>query len=172
MTELTQDLLNQLLDYDPDTGVFRWKVARGRGVKAGDVAGSLRPDGYLQITLLWNRYLAHRLAWFYMKAEYPRHQIDHINRIRNDNRLTNLRTHTPQENQRNRSLSKNNKSGVNGVRWRYGKQKWCADIKINRKPIHLGYFNDLQEAARVRKEAELKYGFAPTHGQKDAMEYE
>ena len=91
--------------------------------------------------------------------------VDHINRNKLDNRKSNLRVCSHQENSCNNSLYKNNKSGVTGVHWLTRESKWCAEIKLNYKKIPLGYFDDINEAKRARREAELKYfgEFAPIH---------
>ena len=83
--------------------------------------------------------------------------VDHIDHKKNNNCKSNLRICTTAENNRNKSLSKNNKSGVHGVRWDKRSSKWKAEIIFNRKIIHLGYFKTIEEAAKARKEAEIKY---------------
>ena len=88
--ELTHARLCELLDYDPLTGVFRWRVSRGR-VLCGDIAGCFDGNGYRAVRLDGVDYRAHRLAWFFVHAVWPVADIDHINRRRFDNRLTNLR---------------------------------------------------------------------------------
>src|SRR5260370_40019772 len=97
-TELTQERLHSLLDYDPDSGVFRWKCSCDHGRRgrrsAGDVAGGWaggRNSAYWMIGIDYRRYLAHRLAWFYVHGEWPPHQIDHIDLDKTNNTLVNLR---------------------------------------------------------------------------------
>ena len=87
---LTQDGLRQLLNYDPDMGAFTWRQGRGP-VRAGGVAGCLTRKGYRRIQIDGQNYMAHRLAWLYMYGSWPPEQIDHINEIKSDNRLDNLR---------------------------------------------------------------------------------
>lgn len=83
--------------------------------------------------------------------------IDHKNGNKLDNRKDNLRECTSQQNSMNHKTSCNNTSGFDGVCWDKEKNKWKASIKVNYKGIHLGYFNDKEEAIKVRKEAEIKY---------------
>jgi len=118
----------------------------------------------VQIIINKEHYLAHRLAWLYVNGEFPPDQIDHINHVRNDNRIKNLRTVSCKENQKNKLMHKNNTSGVIGVHWYKPRMKWKAGIKVNGELNHLGYFTSLREAAKARKEAERKYGFHENHG--------
>ena len=84
---LTAERLREVLDYDPDTGVFTRKVRTASSVKVGDVAGSLNGKGYIRIRVDGRLYFAHRLAWLYVHGEWPVDQVDHINGIKNDNRI-------------------------------------------------------------------------------------
>ncbi len=162
---ITQSELKELLDYDPETGVFIWKKKVANRVKIGDIAGCLDiSTGYIVFMIKGKRYRAHRLAWFYIYGEWPKDQIDHINHVRDDNRIVNLREVTRQENLKNASLSKNNKSDVTGVHWYKANKEWRAQIMVNGKYIHLGYFNDKHDAAMTRKEAEIKYEYHENHG--------
>lgn len=92
--------------------------------------------------------------------------VDHINHNRLDNRKCNLRICTQQQNNINTSKKKTNKSGVIGVHWAKSRKKWCAQIKVNSKTFHLGYFDNIEEAAEVRKQAEIKY-FGDYRNKKD-----
>jgi hypothetical protein len=151
---LTQAEIKELLRYDPTRGVFTWLVAAGKRVKAGSVAGTLLSDGYCRIQIKGKRYKAHRLAWLYVHGQWPSNQIDHRNRIRDDNRIGNLREATTMQNAMNRST---NTSGVPGVSWYRGMCKWQAQIWVGQKPKHLGYFANIEDAAEARRMAELKY---------------
>ena len=155
--ELTAEYLRSILHYDPETGAFAWKISNSNRVKAGSVAGSPRGDGYLQIKVQSRAYRAQRLAWLYHFGEWPKLDIDHINRNRSDNRIANLRDVSHKQNQQNRSTNSDNTSGHPGVYWHKQKSKWRAQIKHNYKLIHLGYFDDLEEAVAARKAGELKY---------------
>src|SRR5699024_9465877 len=98
------------------------------------------------------------------KFNFPPQTVDHINRNKRDNRSKNLRLCSQKENARNASLHKNNSSGYTGVQ-RTPEGKWKARIMVDRKSIHLGHFDNIEEAVEVRRKAELKYfkEFAPCH---------
>ena len=155
--ELTVEYLRSILHYSPETGVFTWKVRTSTRVKAGDVAGSLDGHGYLQIKVCSRLYLAHRLAWLYTYGEWPKDQLDHINRNRLDNRIANLREVTNKQNHQNKSKPSNNTSGHTGVSWHKRDSKWQAQIAHNYKRIHLGFFATMEEALSARKAAEKLY---------------
>jgi len=152
--------LKQLLNYDPQTGLFTWLENRGRngnGAKAGDAAGYIdKTTGYVKIHVDGYYGLGHRLAWYFMTGENP-DVIDHINRIRHDNRFINLRTCRMQENLWNLSTSPRSKSGVRNVSWCAAKSKWQICLKKDGKSIHFGYVEDLELADVVAKSAREKY---------------
>ena len=154
---LTAEQLRSILDYDPETGIFTWKVRTSTSVKVGDVAGCLGGGGYLLIQLQSRKYKAHRLAWLYMCGSWPKDQIDHINRDRADNRISNLREVSHKQNHQNRSKPSNNTSGHSGVSWYRRDSKWQATITHNYKDIHLGCFATIEEAIAARKAAEKLY---------------
>lgn len=159
-TTLTAERLRELLDYDPKTGVFRWKGPR-RKVKPGQVAGYKNPKNkYIYIRVDFVRHFAHRLAWLYVYGEHPESQIDHINGIRDDNRIANLRPATPQTNQYNKRMAKNNTSGVKGVNWAKREGKWRARFNCEGRAVYVGLFDTLDDAAAAIKEARESH-----HGQ-------
>jgi hypothetical protein len=92
-------------------------------------------------------YLAHRLAWAFVNGEFPKSDIDHVNGIKTDNRIENLRLATRSENQCNRGKHANNKSGFKGVNWNQSVKKWAARCMVNGKRTHIGYFDDVALAA-------------------------
>jgi hypothetical protein len=151
---LTQERLKELLHYDPDTGVFVWRVDRTANVKTGNVAGRANDENYWVITLNNKTYKAHRIAWLYMTGKWPSHTIDHIDRNPTNNCFSNLREATQAQNGINRNLDRRNKSGVTGVTWCKKSKKWRADIGENGKVIHLGRFDTLAAATEARKNAE------------------
>ena len=161
-SELTAEYLRSILDYAQETGIFTWKVSTSRRVKAGDKAGSLDGGGYLSIKVCSRRYQAHRLAWFYVYGSWPKDQIDHINRNKTDNRIANLRDVSHKQNGQNASKPSNNTSGHPGVCWHKRDSKWVAQIRHNYKRIHLGLFENLEEALSARKAAE-KFYWADTY---------
>jgi hypothetical protein len=163
--KLTQEKLKKQLHYNLTTGLFTRKVSNSNSVKIGDIAGSVHSDtGYLRIWINGKSYFAHRLAYLYMEGSFPPEQTDHRNHNRLDNRWVNLRLTSHQENQKNRSISANNKSGFNGVSWHKDRNKWVANIRINGKQKNLGYFKELAEAIDARQEANIKYGYHQNHG--------
>jgi hypothetical protein len=152
--------LNQLLNYDPETGIFRWKIFRRWSAKVGDIAGFISSKGYRKISVDGVDFSAHRLAWKMFYNEEPNFQIDHIDRNKDNNKINNLRLVTNQENQRNVDLQKNNKSGFKGVYFNKKQQKWIARIGFNYKKINLGTFETPTDAYNAFIEAEkaLKNG--------------
>lgn len=165
------DYLRQRLRYEPETGKLFWLDYDGmpknwRARFAGKEALSSNSHGYVQVCIDYQKFQAHRLAWSLHFGEWPTDQIDHINGVRNDNRINNLRVVTSQENRRNASLSKANTSGITGVTWDIVNRKWFAKIMVNRRCINLGRFDSIEEAAAVRKQAAIKYGFTERHGTK------
>jgi hypothetical protein len=166
-SELTQKRLKELLRYDSDTGIFRWKMSPHRRCRAGAISGTLNSRGYICIMIDGRKYRAHRLAWLYIHGNMPPNEIDHINHIQDDNRLCNLRLATRTENSRNVSLYKNNSSGFVGVYWDKSRNKWQARVQVNGKSQHLGYFDKIEDAVRARKAASKKYGFHKNHGKNE-----
>ena len=159
MKSLEQDLLKELIHYDPDTGVFTWREARANGrIKAGSVAGGLDSYGYRIIGVSSKVYKAHRLAWVYIHGVIPEgYTIDHINGAKDDNSIGNLRLATNAEQQQNRPVTKNIEQGKTGIWWDVKRKKWRASIRHKGKVIHIGYFNELQPAiiTRANKKTEL-----------------
>lgn len=145
---LTQERLKELLHYDSDTGIFRHNKSR-YGVTKGMRAGSIDRYGYVCIILNGKRYAAHRLAWLYMTGKLPIEQLDHINRIRTDNRYKNLREVSAAENKQNLGLHLKNKSGIRGVSYDYTAEKWRANISVNGKSKNLGRYLTIEEAAKA-----------------------
>ena len=155
--ELTAEYLRSVLHYEPATGIFTWKISNSNRVKVGEVTGSPDGGGYLRIQLQSRLYKAHRLAWLYVYGEWPKLNIDHINRNPSDNQLVNLRNVTQKQNGQNASKPSSNTSGHTGVSWKKQNSKWVAHIRHNHKLIHLGCFATIEDAVAARKAGELKY---------------
>lgn len=167
---ITQDELKELLHYDKDTGVFTWRTCSNNTISFGDEAGT--PDnGYIRIGINKNIYMAHRLAWLYIHGYFPEQDIDHINRVRYDNRICNLREVSRTCNIRNSSIAKNNTSGVTGVIWDKRRLRWRPIITVEHKRIRLGDFVSLIDAVIARWKAEVKYGFPNCNTTSTAFEY-
>lgn len=144
-TYLTQERLKSLLQYNQDTGEFTWLVSAGR-VMAGKKAGCLIRDGYINIRVDSIIYRAHRLAWFYITGSWPQNDIDHINGVRNDNRLCNLRPATRSQNLANMRLTAKNTSGFKGASFFPRLGCWKSRIRHKGKQITIGYFATPEEA--------------------------
>lgn len=159
----TQDRLKQVLDYNPDTGVFHWKIPIGPRVRVGDVAAVYKGNGYARIQIDGVRYNAHRLAWLYVYGVYPEILVDHINLDKSDNRIANLRVATETENRRNTKTLKNSKTGVKGVTHSTScLGKYEARIGDKGKNYYLGVFETIEAAKEAldKKRQELHKEFA------------
>lgn len=150
---ITQEELKELLHYDPNTGLFTWKVVRSNRYKVGNVAGFSR-SGYVDIGINNRGYRAHRLAFLYMTGLIPK-EVDHINRIRHDNRWENLRGCTSRENSENTSCN----NEFIGVRWHRDSCQWVAyATKVNGRQKYLGAFRTHLAACNRRWAHELSTG--------------
>lgn len=159
MGEITAEYLRSILDYEPATGVFTWKTRRNWHVHAGDRAGYESGNGYRKISILGREYLEHRLAWLFVHGVFPEQTIDHANLNGRDNRIDNLRLATGTEQQANRALQKNNRSGVKGVIWLKRERRWQACIHLGGQRIDLGRHLTRDGAATAyRLAAERHYG--------------
>ena len=146
---LTGNRLKELVSYCEETGIFVWKETRGKAIK-GQSAGYLdKKTGYIQIGLDKTLYLAHRLAWLYVYGHFPSGAIDHKNRIGSDNRIANLRIANDSQNGANKPIARDNKSGFKGVSWHRGGRKWQASIKVNKKSIGLGLYENPEDAHKA-----------------------
>ena len=152
MSDLTAERLRELLDYDQETGVFTRKVKLCNRVKVGDVAGYLNRKGYIHIRVDGRSHKAHRLAWLYVHGVWPQSGIDHINGIKDDNRIINLREATHSDNQQNlRKPHADNKIGLLGVSRSQGKFK--AQINVDGKVRTIGRFHTPEAAHAAYLEA-------------------
>lgn len=150
--KLTVEELRAVLHYDQDTGIFKWLDDRKRGLKDKN-AGSIHHDGYLIIHVNNKNYSAHRLAWMYVYGDLPTFDLDHINRNRADNRISNLRKSCDAENGQNKGIAKNNKSGVRGVHWCKEYGAWRASIRVSGRLMNLGRFKAIEDAAMAYLQA-------------------
>lgn len=154
--------MRALLDYNPETGDLHWRKRevtswhdRVWNTKyAGKKAGCVNPNGYVRLEIFGHPYWAHRVAWYHVHGEWPPDGTDHRGRIKGDNRIAELRPATQSQNMANTALRSDNTSGVKGV-WRNRCGKWCAEIKVRGRKIHLGTFDELQKAAAVRRSAAI-----------------
>jgi hypothetical protein len=164
--QLTAERLRELLHYDPETGIFTRKISitLSKQFKAGDVAGGIDKSlGYIVISVENARYRAHRLAWFYVYGVWPVHGVDHINGIRNDNRLSNLREANKSQNGQNvHKCRSSSSSGVLGVTQIKKTGRWQATITIDGKVKYLGRFLTSEDARTAYLSAKARlHPFAP-----------
>ena len=168
MLELRYEEVARLFTYDRETGVLYWRRRNSNRVPKTLEAGTQRKSnsgGYRQVNIKGKKYKVHRIIMMLCFGHIPENaEIDHINHVRNDNRLFNLRFVTGSENSKNKSVSSKNTSGVTGVCFSKAHRKYIAQIKVNRKTIHLGVFDTLEGAAAARAEANLKFNFNNNHG--------
>ena len=167
MLELRYEEVARLFTYDRESGVLYWRVRNGNNTRRNYVAGSIKGNnnGYRRVRVNGQSYKEHRIIMMLCFGHIPENaEIDHINHVRDDNRLCNLRFVTGSENSRNKSVSSKSITGVTGVHFSKTKKKYIAQIKVNRKVMHLGMFDTLEEAAAARAEANLKFNFNDNHG--------
>lgn len=184
MTERQPDpmLLRSLLDYDPETGGLSWRARPAhmfaeapRGAERAAASWNARyagkpalagvgRQGYARGAIFDRIYLAHRVAWAIYHGSWPDGEIDHINHVRTDNRISNLRLVSRDENCRNASRASNNSSGTTGVSWHKRAGKWLAVIVHDGEQRHLGVFTEFEDAVAARKQAERDLGFHLNHG--------
>lgn len=131
---------------------------------AGKEAFTANLNGYRQGEIFGRHSKAHRVLWLLYTGKWPSADIDHINGIRSDNRIENLRVVSRAENLKNQRLRTNNTSGVTGVSWDKRSGKWHAHIQVNVRRKHIGYFTKISDAIAARKAAEVEYGFHANHG--------
>lgn len=159
---LTKEYVAEFLEYKD--GVLYWKkkpTAKANSIKIGEVAGTVRPDGYSAIKLNYKLYLTHRLIFLLFHGYLPS-TLDHIDGNPNNNKIENLREATNSQNSQNQKIRHNNTSGVKCVTLDKSRNKWQVQIHINKKKKNLGYYKDLELAELVATEARNKYhgGFA------------
>lgn len=150
---LTQAHIKQLLDYNPDTGVFVWKQTRRKGI----AAGCLSSQGYTVIKIKGKTHYAHRLAWLYMHGSLPKGVIDHRNELRSDNRADNLRDVGKRENAQNQTRPQsNNTLGIRGVSFTKAR-RFVSQISVAGVQTHLGSFGTAAEASGAYQKAKQQF---------------
>ncbi|RKM01703.1 HNH endonuclease [Moraxella catarrhalis] len=157
------DFLFEYLRYNETKGEFTWIKRPNKNIHLHTRAGTKNSAGYRVISLFGKRYLEHRLAWFYVHGEMPKHEIDHINQIRDDNRISNLRQVTHSENQRNKTR-KDSRVDEIGIWWCRRRKRYIAEISLNGKKVYQKSFTDIDEAISARKAKALELGFHDNHG--------
>jgi len=153
---ITQQRLKEVVDYNPETGVFINRIKRGP-CYVGKVLGSPDPLGYIHITVDSRSYNAHSLAWLYVYGKFPSIDIDHVDQIKANNWISNLRLANRTQNCGNVAPTKANMSGLKGVYWRASHKRWIAQIRFEKKNKHLGVFYCKIEAAKAYDKAALEH---------------
>ena len=159
MPELTADRLRELLHYDHDSGLFKWRVMNSRRAPAGKRAGSVdKITGYVRIRIDKRIYQAHRLAFLYMTDDWPWFDTDHINGVRDDNRWANLRDvpHSINSQNQRRAHKSNLSCGLQGASWDSSTGRWLSHITVNYKLMFLGYFSSAEAAHQRHVEAKRR----------------
>lgn len=156
MTDLTANNVRELLNYDQETGVFTWKVDVAKNRKAGQMAGSLSTQEYVVLTINGKTYKAHRVAWLYVYGEWPASILDHINQVKNDNRITNLRLSDAVLNGKNRKPNKG-RENTTGASFVKSRNRWIASIMVDKKRLHLGSFVNQTDAVAAYATAKEKF---------------
>lgn len=147
MKPLDLAFLKEVLSYDAETGIFTWKSYRSRQARAGGNAGTVNAkNGYAYIGVERKRYLAHRLAWFYTHGKWPIDDIDHIDGVRTNNRIGNLREATRAQNLANTPGRKVTPKGVH-----FMKNRGTWNAKLANK--HIGAYRTMEEAAEAYRTA-------------------
>ena len=181
----TPETLRKLFNYDSDAGKLYWRTrtpdmfdnrknraersckawnSRWAGKEAFTAKGT---GGYHHGKIFGILYLAHRIVWALRYEKHPdlKLEIDHINGVKTDNRINNLRLVTKNINSQNAFMRCHNTSGFNGVSWHKSRKKWQPQIMIDGKSIYLGYFVHKDDAIAARMRANIKYGFSERHGE-------
>ena len=160
--DLTQDYIKKYFYYNPINGDFyRIKSERGYSMKIAKKKYKPNKKGYLVVNINKKPRLVHRLIWLYMYGSFP-NQIDHINQIKTDNRLLNLRNVSNLTNHKNMPTQKNNTSGHVGVSFQ--RNRWRARIIVDGKEIYLGVYKNKEDAINARKYANILFGYHQNHG--------
>ena len=162
---LSHEHLLEILDYDPETGLFTWKKQMSPKALKGSVAGTHDGDGYIVVRIYGYGYRAHRLAIFYMTGKWPVKITDHKNGVRDDNTFSNLREASFSENSRNQKKKVGRENCCKGVFWYATKQKWRTVLKLNGKTVTQRCFDNLEDAEKhVRQLRSELHGDFANHG--------
>jgi hypothetical protein len=160
------NVLKEYLHYNPDTGDFIWVKSPAYFLQTGNIAGHIsKSTGYSIVKLKGIKYKAHKLAWLFSYGTWPKSKIDHIDCIKHNNILSNLREVTDSQSSCNIKRNSLNSSGVKNIGWHKGSNRWRVRIAVKGKPAYCGYFSSLEEAEKIAiaKRIEL-HGEYVNHG--------
>lgn len=167
MLELRYEEVARLFTYDRETGVLYWRIRNRNTIRRNYVAGSIKgaKEGYRRVGIKGKIYKEHRIITMLCFGHIPENaEIDHINHVRDDNRLANLRFVTGSDNRKNQSVSSKNTTGVTGVYFSKARKKYVAQISVDWETIYLGMFDTLEGAAEARRQADKEFNFNNNHG--------
>ena len=154
--ESDYELFSKHFSYDPDTGIITWKISPATHIPIGSEAGGIYDSGYGRIKFNGQAYTTHRVVWLLYHKSWPKTQIDHINRIRSDNHISNLREVTNSQNKQNSGVTSKGQSGFRGVT--KSGDKWLARITPQSgKRVLLGRFDSPEEASEAYINAKQQY---------------
>ena len=166
--EVTAAMLQEAFLYECGTGLFFRKTGSKNGLRAFT---NVNADGYLRGSFKGRLFFAHRAAFAIANGRFPIGKIDHINGDRQDNRIENLREVSDVDNAKNSAKRKTGKSPHIGVYWKPKIQRWVAQVCVDYRNIHLGCFENLDDAIAARKSGEQKHGFHQNHGRLPAQSH-
>lgn len=177
--ELTQEIVRELLDYDPETGILTWKERDVKWFKSEHASKVwntryankeaftyINKSGHKQGAIFYVNYFSHQIIWLWMTGEWSSEDIDHINGLPFDNRFSNLRHVSHEDNCRNQKLRNTNKSGINGVCWCKNRKRWLASVTINGKTRIIKRCHTKEEATELANEAREKLNYHKNHGKR------
>lgn len=146
----SSDVFKEWLDYNPETGEVFWKKPLANRIKAGAKAGCLhKKTGYMRLRFQKMTYMLHRVIWLMQTGSLPKDFVDHRDQDKANNKWSNLRAATQQENMRNRPRQKKSKSGIKGVVWSLQDKVWRATARVDKKTICIGSFEEKGVAAKA-----------------------
>jgi hypothetical protein len=145
-------LFKKLFDYDSKTGSLIWRVTKSATAVAGSIAGSVNARGHVNVSVNKKMYAAHQIVYAIHHGYIPK-EIDHINKVKTDNRIENLRECTSSQNKGNIGLLSSNRTGYRGVSLNKKTGFYHAQIKLNGRQTYLGRFKDPEDAAKVYNSA-------------------
>lgn len=153
-------------------GSLVWAIKPANRVKIGDIAGHLN-NGYRRVEYAGEQYQAHRIVWEMVKGPIPEGlEVDHINHVRSDNRIENLRLIIQSDNMRNKSLPSTNKSGEIGIHWNKKLSKWHVQISADGKRKFVGVYESMEAAKEARDKAKAEHGYHANHGLPNSHSYQ